>query len=81
MVSIVNRRESHLLFDYRKRRDNLFVVLFRSTREFFTHGDITITGEILQILINTRHSWPLSSEGFLVFEDPLHSHRLLSVQQ
>ena len=34
---------------------SLFVV-FRPTREFFTHGDVTITGEGLQILTYARHS-------------------------
>ena len=29
------------------------------------HGDVTITGEELQILTYARCSWPLSSEGSL----------------
>ena len=52
--------------------------------------------EGLQILTNARHSWPLSSEGYsachtfcdtghpfsmVIFEDPWHSHLLLSVYQ
>ena len=45
----------------------LFVCLFVwSLREFFSYGDVTITGERLQILPYARHSWPLSSEGSLV---------------
>ena len=40
--------------------------VFRPTREFFySFGDVTITGEGLQILTNARHLWPLSSEGSL----------------
>ena len=30
-----------------------------------THGEVTITGERLQILIDTQHSMPLSSERSL----------------
>ena len=41
------------------------VVILRPTREFFTHGNVTITNERLQILTYSWHSWPLSSEGFL----------------
>ena len=42
------------------------LVVLSSTREFFTHIETsTITGEGLQILINDRHLWPLSSEGSL----------------
>ena len=50
----------------RKLDQRYFVCLFmvyRTTREFFTHGNVTITGEGLQILTYARHSWPLSSEG------------------
>ena len=32
--------------------------VFRPTQEFFTHGDVTITGEGLQMLIFARHLWP-----------------------
>ena len=41
--------------------------VFRPTREFFIHitGDLTVTGEGLKILIYTRHSWSLGSEGSL----------------
>ena len=43
----------------------LFGVL-RPTREFFhSYRDLNITGEGLQILTYARHSWPLSSEGYL----------------
>ena len=35
------------------------------SRIFHSHGDITFTGEGLQILTNARHSCPLSSEGSL----------------
>ena len=34
-------------------------------RIFHPYGDVTITGERLQILTYARHSWPLSSEGSL----------------
>ena len=34
------------------------------SRIFHSYGDVTITGEGLQILTYARHSWPLSSEGF-----------------
>ena len=37
---------------------------FCPTREF-THGEVTITGEGQQILIDTQNSWSLSSEGSL----------------
>ena len=45
----------------------LFICLeiYRPTEEFFTYGDVTMTGEGLQILTYARHSWPLSSEGSL----------------
>ena len=54
-------------------------------RIFHSYGDVTITGEGLQILTYTRHYWSLSSEGSLachtycdtghpfimaIFEDP-----------
>ena len=32
---------------------------------FHSYGDVTIAGERLQILSYARHSWPLSSEGYL----------------
>ena len=40
---------------------------FKSWKMFVFHsiGDVTITGEGLQILTYTRHSWSLSSEGSL----------------
>ena len=56
---------------------------------FNSYGDVTISGEGLQILTYTRFLWPLSSEGSLaclsycdtglpfikvIFEDPWHSH-------
>ena len=43
----------------------LFVLggVFRPTRELFTHGDVTIAGERLQILICVQQSWPVSNEG------------------
>ena len=45
----------------------LFVCLNLSShsRLFHSYGDVTITGEGLQILTFARHSWPLSSEGSL----------------
>ena len=60
---------------------------------FYSYGDVTITSEVLQIMIYTRHSWTLSSEGTLachtyfntghpfimvISEDTWHSHLLLS---
>ena len=76
---------------------SLFVCGFSSNlRIFHTYGDVTITGEGLQILTYARHLWPLSREGSLachnycdkshlflmvIFEDPWHSHRLNSVWQ
>ena len=48
----------------------LFVCLFRvyrPTLEFsHSYGDVTITGEGLQILTYARQSRPLSSKGYLV---------------
>ena len=35
------------------------------SRIFHSYGDVTITGEGLQILPNARHLWPLSGEGSL----------------
>ena len=61
---------------------------------FYSYGDVTISSEVLQILIYTRHSWTLSSEGTLachtyyyntghpfimvISEDPWHSQLLPS---
>ena len=47
----------------------LFVCLFgwcftSHSKNFHSFGDITMTGEGLQILTFARHSWPLSSEVF-----------------
>ena len=40
--------------------------VFHPTREFFhSYGDVTMTGERLQILTYAQHSWPLSSKGSL----------------
>ena len=45
---------------------NLLIITFTSySRIFHSFGDVTITGEGLQIFTYTRHSWPLSSEGCL----------------
>ena len=38
---------------------------FIPERIFHSYGDVTITGEGLQILTYARHSWPLSSDGSL----------------
>ena len=78
-------------------RDVLLVLSFSShSRIFHSFGDVTITGEGLQILIYARHSWPLSSESSLtcntycdtgqplimvISEDPWHSHQLTNVWQ
>ena len=48
----------------------MFVCLFvwsssSDTRIFYSFGDVTISGEELQILTFARPLWPLSSEGFL----------------
>ena len=37
------------------------------SRTFYSYGDITITGEELLILTYDRCSWPLSSDGSLVY--------------
>ena len=72
--------------------------VYRPTRSriFHSYGDVTITGEGLQILTYARHSWPMSSEGSLrcctycdmghpfimvISEDPWHLHLLLNVKQ
>ena len=76
---------------------SLFVCGFSSNfRIFHTYGDVTITGEGLQIFTYARHLWPLSREGSLachtycdkshlflmvISEDPWHSHLLNSVWQ
>ena len=39
---------------------------------FDSYGDVTITGEGLQILNHARYSWPLISEGFLACHTLLH---------
>ena len=39
--------------------------LLSHSRIFHSYGDVTITGEGLQILTYVAHSWPLSSEGSL----------------
>ena len=79
----------------------MFLCLFNwslssHSKIFHSYGDVTITGEGLQILTYARHSWPLSSEGSLachiycdmghpfimvISEDPWHSHLLLTVCQ
>ena len=66
------------------------------SKTFNSHRDVTITSEWLQILIHTRHSWPLSSEVSLACRDycdtghpfimvisdnPWHLHLLPSVLQ
>ena len=71
-----------------------FFGVFRPTREFLhSYGDVTITGERLQMLTYARHLWTLSSDDSLVCqtfcgtgrpfimvisEDPWHSHLLTS---
>ena len=55
------QREIHVIYNV-----CLFVLSFTShSRIFHSHGEVTITGEGLQILTYARHSWPLSSEGSL----------------
>ena len=68
--------------------------LLSQSRIFHSHGDVTITGEGLQILTYARHSWSLHIEGSLtcstdwytwhpftmvISEDPRRSHLLTSV--
>ena len=72
-----------------------FSVFFKETKMFIHwYGDVTISGEGLQILTFTRYSWPLNSEGSLachtycdtghpfklvISEDLWHLHLLPSV--
>ena len=73
----------------------LFVYLFVSSI-FHLYGDVTITGEGLQILTYARHSWPFSSVAsftchtycdtahpfiMVISEDPWHSHLLPNVKE
>ena len=46
----------------------VILLVFGSSHSRILHsfGDVTITGEGLQILTNARHSWPLSSEGSIL---------------
>ena len=68
--------------------------LLSHSRIFHSYGDVTITGEGLQIWTYARHSWPLSSVGSLachtycdtkhpfimvISEDPWHSHLVQSL--
>ena len=65
-------------------------------RIFHSYGDITMTGDGLQILTYARHLWTLNSEGslachtsceaghpfiMLISQDPWHIHLLPSVWQ
>ena len=75
----------------------LFVCSFSSHQKIFhSVGEVTFTGEGLQILTYARHWWPLSSEGCLachtycdtrhpfimvISQDPRHSNLLASVWQ
>ena len=55
-------------FFFKMHLKNLVVYLFGvflHYRIFHSFGDVTITGEGLQILTYARHSWSLSSEGSL----------------
>ena len=46
--------------------DELRFGVLHSRRISHSYGVVTITDEGLQILIRTRHSWPLSSKGSIV---------------
>ena len=49
-----------------KNGNILFILGFSvHLRTFHLFGDVTMTGEGLQILAYARHLWPLSSEGSL----------------
>ena len=49
--------------------------VFRPSRGFFhSYGDVTITGEGLQILTYTRHLWPLWSESSLACQTYCDTH-------
>ena len=48
-----------------QRQLMLVCLVFFVTFENFSHRDVTITGEGLQILTYARHLWSLSSEGSL----------------
>ena len=65
------------------------------SRIFHSYGDVTITGEGLQILTYALHSWSSSSEGsfachtncdaghpfiMVISDDPWHSHLLSSIK-
>ena len=41
------------------------ICLFGVYQSFHSYGDVTITGEGLQVLTYARHSWQLSGEGSL----------------
>ena len=80
----------------KKKRNEFFCLLFvwgfwSHSRIVHSYGDVTITGEGLQMLTYARYSWPLSSEGSLachaycdtghpfimvISEDPWHSRLL-----
>ena len=78
-------------------RSDLFVCgLSSHSRMFHSYEDVTIAGEVLQILTYARYSRPLSIEGssachtycvtghpfiMVISEEPWHSHLLPSVKQ
>ena len=75
----------NILYKQNLNNNVLFACGFSShSKNFHSHGDVTMAGEGLQILTYARHSWPLNSECSLacntycdtghpfiiIFEDP-----------
>ena len=80
---------SGLFYTFLSAFDGHIRFLSSPSMKLISYGDVTITGDGLQILTYVRHSWPLSSEGSLachtycdtghtfimvISEDPWHSH-------
>ena len=63
MIRLIER---YKMASYHVNSVALFVCCSSShSKIFHSYGDVTITGEGLQILTKAWHSWPLSSEGSL----------------
>ena len=57
------KKKMHTLMDIILCKFAVVWSLSSHSRIFHSYGDVTITGEGLQILTYARHSWPLSSGG------------------
>ena len=78
LIEKVRATRKPLKFEVTSFKVEYFVCLFvwgllSNSKTFHSYGEVTITGEGLQILTIARHLWPKSSDGSLTYHTNYHT--------